>query len=365
MKTRFAGIAWFGLMASISAAAACNGGRGLAPAAVSGGAADGASASGDMGGATIGDGFAGGPSNGGDPYSGPFHVLVLSLTLGFHHDSIPACHRMLRQLGRCVDAASCGSDDVIAGVKPDSTWDVQVAGASSAACPLNGDDDAAGPGCDGNPSDAAGIANVLGEFSAQGLRNYQLLFFCSPTGDDFSSTGAPGQAGMQAVQSFIENGGGYGGVHSATDFEQSNHWSWYTNTLTGGQFAAHNVDGTSGTVVVAPPYQTHPIMIGLPSTWSTLDEWYCMRQDITTAAGMTILANLTGVSAPSGCTTPADPRPVTWIKEFPAVDAAGPLRGRMFYTVRGHNIARYSETPFRRLVHQGILWAAHRFASDR
>ncbi len=299
-----------------------------------------------------------------DPYSGPFHILVLSLTEGFHHDSIPACHKMLRQLGRCVDAPSCGTDDVIPGVKPNSTWDVHVAGASPSACPVVGDNDATGPGCDGNPSDAGtAIANLMGEFSAQNLANYQLLFFCSPSGDDFSSSGAPGQAAMQAVQAFIENGGGYGGLHSATDFEQSNNWSWYTNTLTGAQFEAHNVDGTPGTVVPVAQQQTHPVVVGLPAAWSTVDEWYCMRKDISTVPGMMVLENLTGVASPSGCTTPSDPRPVTWIKEFPAKDAAGQLTGRMFYTVRGHNITRYSETPFRRLVHQGILWAAHRFVT--
>ena len=350
-------------MVAFALAAACNDRGSVAPSAVAGGASGGGSSGGDPDAA----GATGSPDTGGtgtaDPYTGPFHVLVLSLTLGFHHDSIPACHKMLRQLGRCVDAASCGGDDVIAGVKPGSAWDVHVAGVSPAACPLSGDDDATASGCDGNPTDAAGIAAVLGEFSAQSLQNYQLLFFCSPTGDDFSSTGAAGQAGMLAVQAFIESGGGYGGLHSATDFEQSNQWSWYTNTLTGGQFAAHNVDGTAGTVVTLPQFQTHPIMVGLPATWNTLDEWYCMRQDITTVPGMTILANLTGVPAPSGCTTQADPRPVTWIKEFPAKDAAGLQRGRMFYTIRGHNIARYSEAPFRRLIHQGILWAAHRFAN--
>jgi type 1 glutamine amidotransferase len=367
MTARSTDIAWIALLVSLSAPAACNSGGSLAPAAT-----DRAPAGGSSGSASASGVNPGAPSNAGatrdtpdatDPYSGPFHVLVLSLTLGYHHDSIPACHKMLRQLGRCVDAASCGTDDVIAGVKPGSAFDVHVAGVSPSACPLSGDDDATGPGCDGSPTDAAGIANVIGEFSGQNLRNYAVLFFCSPSGDDFSSTGSPGQAGMQAVRAFIENGGGYGGLHSATDFEQSNNWSWYTNSLTGAQFAAHNVDGTPGTVVVAPQNPTHPVVVGLPATLNTVDEWYCVRKDITTVPGMRVLANLTGVAAPSGCTTPADPRPVVWIKEFPAQDAAGLLTGRMFYTIRGHNIARYSEAPFRRLVHQGVLWAAHRFTN--
>jgi hypothetical protein len=65
---------------------------------------------------TLGTGGAGmDGASAADPYSGPFNVLVLSLTTGFHHDSIPAIHQMLRELGPCVDAPSCAmtGDEVI------------------------------------------------------------------------------------------------------------------------------------------------------------------------------------------------------------------------------------------------------------
>ncbi len=41
-------------------------------------------------------------------------------------------------------------------------------------------------------------------------------------------------------------------------------------------------------------------------------------------------------------------------------DPTGTLEGRMFYSVQGDEMARYGEPIFRRLVHQGILWAVHR-----
>jgi type 1 glutamine amidotransferase len=66
-------------------------------------------------------------------------------------------------------------------------------------------------------------------------------------------------------------------------------------------------------------------------------------------AGFQILATL------------SDMRPVVWVKQFPvASDPTMTFEGRMFYTVQGHNIIRYGEAPFRQLVHQGVLWAAHR-----
>jgi cytochrome c len=190
-----------------------------------------------------------------------------------------------------------------------------------------------------------------------------MIFFCHPTGNDFSSSGPAGAAGMVGVQKFMEGGGGYAGLHAATDFEQSNQFPFYTNAMTGAQFNVSTYgDLTPGNVVIVPQYLSHPVMRGLPANWNTVDEWYCMNKDINSIPGFSVLAQLTGVGipSPSPCTTPAENRAVTWVKEFPAMDPAGMMSGRVFYTIRGHNVARYSEKPFRRLIHQGVLWAVHR-----
>jgi type 1 glutamine amidotransferase len=318
-----------------------------------------------------------------DPYSGPFKILVLSLTKGFHHDSIPAAHQLLRDLGQCVDAASCAltHDEFIAGTKPNSSFTVKIAGAP-AQCDLpTAAQIAAGnfgektSGCDGNvpcanndpahcQQDPAAISQLLSEFSETNLKNYQLIFFANPTGNDFSSTGPAGQAGMIGIQKFMEGGGGYAGVHSATDFEKDSptYWKFYTDQMVGSGFATHNGDTTLGNVVVQPQYVNHPVVRGLPANWNVADEWYCMEKDINNLAdpNLKVLAQLKGVPAPMGCTTAGESRGAIWVKEFPAMDAAGVMKGRVVYTIRGHNISRYSEPMFRKLVHQGILWAVHR-----
>jgi type 1 glutamine amidotransferase len=290
-----------------------------------------------------------------DPYSGPFKILVLSKTLGFHHDSIPAGQQLLRDLGKCVDAASCAltHDVAIDGAKPDSSFTVDVAGAPTncpAATPSNYT--AYGTmGCDGSTTD-------LSQFTADNLKNYQMLFFVSPTGTVFSSGGDNGKAGMAAIQTFIEGGGAYGGVHAASDFEDSGGFPWYYNELMGAHFTDHNGDGTAGTLTTPSAYATHPVMRGLPSPWSTEDEWYLENREISAQPGFQILETLSGVP-PLGSEPASDVRPMIWIKQFPvATDVT--REGRMFYTCRGHNIARYGEASFRQLVHQGILWATHR-----
>jgi len=356
---------------------------------VSGASGGSISAGGDVGssgspGASGGSsGGASGGSSGGaattDPYSGPFKILVLSKTLGFHHDSIPACQQMLRELGKCSDAASCtaaGQGDVpIAGAKPNSTFTVDVAGAPATGCPAiqskPANASASGyaaynaMGCDGSTSD-------LSQFNANNLDTkqfasptatkgpYQFVFFCSPTGEDFTQGGANGAAGETAIQNFITAGGGYGGVHAASDFENGEKWDWYYNTLMGSWFKDHNADGTAGTVVTATMFANHPVMKGIPNPWNTSDEWYLQNRQMNSLPGFQILATLSGVPALAG--EPAnDIRPAIWIKQFPVTtDATKTFEGRMFYTIRGHNIARYGEAAFRQFIHQGVLWAANR-----
>jgi type 1 glutamine amidotransferase len=308
-----------------------------------------------------------------DPYSGPFNVLVLSLTTEFHHDSIPAIHQMLRELGPCVDAASCAmtGDEVIAGAKANSSFTVKIAGAGPECA---NDPTEAIPGCDGNApclpgtilnstcmQDPAKITAILSEFSEANLRNYQMIFFANPTGPDFSMTGPAGLAGMAAVQKFIEAGGAFVGVHSAGDFEQSNGFPFYTNVMLGSTFSTlRNDDGTQGDVVLQPGFENHPVVRGLPVLWSTTDEWYVFKRDVDTLPGFEVLAKLNSVTLSASTDPPANGRPVVWIKEFPPTDPAQMLTGRVVYTMRGHNIVRYQEPLMRKLVHQAILWAAHR-----
>ena len=187
----------------------------------------------------------------------------------------------------------------------------------------------------------------LADFTADGLKAYDMLFWCTPFGEVFSGNPRvenPATA-MAALRDFVEGGGAWGGVHSASDFEKKGKFPWYTDTLVGAYILQNwDPDGTAGTVQVEPGYADHPIMRGVPPTWSVRDEWFRMHRDIGEQPGFQIVARLA-----------ADNRPVTWIKELGAGNA-----GRMFYTIRGHAPAVYHEPEFRLLILNGILWATHR-----
>jgi type 1 glutamine amidotransferase len=81
---------------------------------------------------------------------------------------------------------------------------------------------------------------------------------------------------------------------------------------------------------------------GLPKTTSTQDEWYYQLRNPEGRQGITILAKLA-----------SDQRPVVWVHELTG-------GGRMVYTIRGHNITRFSETWMRQYFLQGVMWATHR-----
>jgi type 1 glutamine amidotransferase len=169
-----------------------------------------------------------------------------------------------------------------------------------------------------------------------------LIFSCSPTGRVFS--GNPDvvdkPAAMKAFQDFIETDGkGFAGVHSASDFEKTNGFPWFTNVLMGAYFASHNT--AAGSVVSDAQNMAHPVLNGLSGSYSTNDEWYTMNRDPGSQPGFKILQRLA-----------SDSRPLTWVKDVGA--------GRMFYTVRGHAESVFAEAPFRALVKNGILWTTKR-----
>jgi len=238
-------------------------------------------------------------AGGGGNVSGPFKVLIISTSLEYPHDSIPDCQQMVADLGKA---------------DPANPWTTKI----------EGDD--------------------LADFTTAGLADYSLIFSCSPTGRVFSGNPKVQDAAgkMAAFQNFIEKDGkGFGGVHSASDFEKTGGFPWFTNTLMGGYFQTHDNDNTSGSVVSDMVNKDHPVLAGLSATFSTADEWYKMNRDIGAQPGFKILQRLG-----------ADQRPLTWVKEVGT--------GRMFNTVRGHNKARFKEEPFRTLVKNGIYWVTKR-----
>jgi type 1 glutamine amidotransferase len=173
------------------------------------------------------------------------------------------------------------------------------------------------------------------DFNSGNLQQYKAVAFLSTTGDVLNGTQ------QAAFENYIRAGGGFMGIHSATDTEYD--WPWY-GQLVGAYLNGHpDVQQASLNVVD----YNHPSTSQLPDPWNRTDEWYNFR-DIN--PNINVLLNL-DESTYQGGTNGSD-HPHAWYHEFDG--------GRSFYTGGGHSNANYDEPNFRQHLLGGILYCLGR-----
>lgn len=141
-----------------------------------------------------------------------------------------------------------------------------------------------------------------------------------------------------AFKNYIQNGGGFVGIHSATDTEYD--WPWY-NELVGAYFRNHPHIQTATLNVVDSGHSSSNM---LPEEFERRDEWYNFR-DLN--ENVNILLTLDPESF-EGSDHP-EKHPIAWYHEFDG--------GRSFYTGGGHTEESYSEDLFMEHLWGGIEYA--------
>jgi type 1 glutamine amidotransferase len=212
-------------------------------------------------------------------------VLVFSRTLGYRHDSIPDGIAAVRALG-------------------------------------------------GQHGFAVDTTEDAGRFTTGGLARYRVVVFLSTTGDVLRG------AERDAFQRFVRGGGGFVGVHSATDTLYD--WPWYGG-LVGAYFARHPAIQRA---TVRVQDATHPSTRGLPDPWPWTDELYDFRNGPQPAIHVLLTVD---ESSYSGGGMGAH-HPIAW---YHAYDG-----GRAWYTALGHVREAYSDPAFRSHLLGGIAYAA-------
>ena len=225
------------------------------------------------------------PTGGPSAVTPTFSILVFSKTAGFRHDSIPPGIAAVRQLGASR------------GFSVDATEDATA-------------------------------------FSDDSLAKYKAVIFLSTTGDVLNSA----QEG--AFERYIRRGGGFVGVHSATDTEYD--WAFY-GALVGAYFSGHP-DIQNATIQIEDT--GHPVSAVLPRPWMRRDEWYNFRQN--PRGRVNVLATLDERTYAGGSMAPD--HPIMWSHTYEG--------GRSFYTALGHTQESFSETAFSEHLGRAILWAA-------
>ncbi|MBE0393180.1 ThuA domain-containing protein [Flavobacterium sp. PL002] len=180
-------------------------------------------------------------------------------------------------------------------------------------------------------------------FTSSNLSQYKVIIFANTSGDGLFTS-----AQKLALENFIKSGGGFVGIHAATDTYRDRSWPWY-NDLVGGIVQTspnHTSNNTAGTMDVLT---TNEITSHLGSTWSKNEEWYYWERN----GGYLYNQNINLLQVRSTGSNSYDAsRPTTWYKEYDG--------GRSFYTALGHNSSDYvSNSNFGKLIKNAILWTSN------
>jgi len=178
-------------------------------------------------------------------------------------------------------------------------------------------------------------------FSDANLANYDVVVWLNTSGNGLL-TGVE----QDSFERFIQNGGGYVGVHAATDTYRNGSWPWY-NELAGAIVQTspnHTPNNTNATMDVVG---NHPAVTHLGTTWNKSEEYYYWERN----GGFLFSGNIDLLQVRSTGSNSYDAvRPITWYKTYDG--------GKSFYTALGHNGSDYnSNSDFRIMMEEAIIWA--------
>ena len=190
-------------------------------------------------------------------------------------------------------------------------------------------------------------ANV---FTAENLAQYKVVIWCNTSGNNLLNASQ-----RAAFENYIQNGGGFVGIHAATDTYRDKSWPFY-NDLVGGIVQTnpnHTRNNHNNTMDIVAGNNEHPSISFLGETWNKVEEYYYWKNNggqlFSGNKNLLIVRETTG---PNGRTNDYDePRPMAWFKEFEG--------GRSFYTALGHNSSDYTNSDFMKHVEGGIKWAGN------
>lgn len=217
----------------------------------------------------------------------PYKVLVFSQTLGFRHESIPTGIAAIQALG------------------PTNNFTVTATEDSSV-------------------------------FTDANLAQYKVVVFLNPSGEILDT------AQQSAFKKFIQNGGGFVGIHNATAYVLEA-WPWYDGLIS-TRFESELEDQDLHLQVLN---HTHPSTRTLPDDWTFFEEAYNWTVN-PKQNGATVLVNLDESTVYGG--TMGNDHPFTWYKKYDG--------GKSWYTMGGANVYEYGLPLFMDHILGGIQYAA-------
>ncbi len=171
-------------------------------------------------------------------------------------------------------------------------------------------------------------------FTDENLKQYAAVVFLSTTGDVLN------REQEAAFEHYIQAGGGYVGIHAATDTEYD--WEWY-GRLVGAYFQSHPPGTPEADFIIKD--KNHPATeFFVDTVWTRTDELYNFRSLNPDVKVLMTVDESTYEGGENG-----DFHPMSWYHEFDG--------GRAFYTAGGHTDESFSEELFLKHILGGIQYA--------
>ncbi len=170
------------------------------------------------------------------------------------------------------------------------------------------------------------------QFNTENLKRYRAIVFLNTTGNVLD----PEQ--QAHFERYIQAGGGYLGIHAATDTEYE--WPWY-GRLAGAYFLDHPMPDNvqKGKFIVA--MKNHWATQGMPDEFERSDEFYAFKN---ISPSINVLLKIDEKTYRGGKN--GDNHPMSWYQDFEG--------GRAFYTAMGHTDQTFSESLFLNHVWAGL-----------
>jgi type 1 glutamine amidotransferase len=217
-----------------------------------------------------------------------FDVLVFSRTAGYRHEAIGAGIEAIRRLGTANGFAVTATEDAA-------------------------------------------------QFNDATLAGFAVVVFLSTAMEVLD------EAQQAAFQRYIQAGGGWVGVHGATNTEYG--WPWYGQLIGGNAWFKSHPE--IQTVTLNVEKADHASTAHLPASFQLQDEWYNFQAN--PRGSVTVLLTLDESSYAPGADAMGD-HPIAWCHEFDG--------GRAWYTALGHRQELYQDPLFTQHLLGGIRWAA-------
>ena len=190
------------------------------------------------------------------------------------------------------------------------------------------------------------------------LAKFDAVVFNNVSGDVFTADQ------RAAFKQFVDHGGGFVGIHAAGDNSHEG-WPWYHNEMIGAKFTMHTMSPQFQEARAIVEDRKHPSTLGLPSSWKRTEEWYSFEESPRSRSGFGVLVSVDEKTySPVGLfgqDIRMGDHPMVW---WHCVGPNTQKQGRVFYSAFGHQAAAYSESEYKRMLEQAVVWAARQTGNE-